>query len=263
MIHNQLKKNIIWDLSGTLLKSSSEHLTTQEAADSSLLFYLWSGKKKPSPLDTIALTVMNQLGKQNEQNSTIIRNPAGEPLPEIVCFFLAGKLSSGDASHKALTFFDKWTQKNQTHSSEQLSQARRIIETFFDPYCLARCFIMIPGLVEILKQTSHAQKTVNYIISNWDKESFDLIYKKYQDPIFSYFKLNHILISAEAGYVKPHEEIFNYFLDTQKITPESCFFIDDQKDNITTAARLGIEGIQFNADETELVAIKLRELNVL
>ncbi len=257
------KSNIIWDLSGTLLVASTVDLSIQERADSSLLFSLWAGRKNPSSYDTLALSLLNQLKLPGTRYSGAVRNPAGEPIPEIVYRFLAGYLSAAQASKEATDFFHQWAQKNTAYPRNELPLIRRMIESFFNPTAIVKCFTQEKALVKILHQVARNPTITNYVLSNWDPDSFALIHQKYKDSLFCAIKSSNVVISGSAGSLKPQESIFHYFLTKYHLSPKSCFFIDDQADNLETAKLLGIEGVKFEVNKEDLVERVLHELKVL
>ena len=262
MIQNQLKNVIIWDLSGTLLRASTSNLSSQQKEDFSLLFYLWAGKKPSSSLDTLAASLLHQLKLPGIQHSKKVRNPAGEPIPEIVYRFLAGHLSSAQVFKEIDTFFHDWAQKEgRTMGNQPL--LKKMLTSFFDPRAIAQCFIEERLLVEMLYQVSRNPAITNYVISNWDPESFALIYKKYEDTIFSVIPSSHIVISGTAGILKPQEELFQHFLSKYHLSAKNCFFIDDQSDNIAAAEQSGIEGFKYERNSEDTLKIILQNLKVL
>ncbi len=240
------KKNIIWDLSGTLVKPTEKHLTQKEREDFSFAIYMWGGKKDPSSLDNIALDLLGLMGQQT--GSEIIRLHDGKPVPEIVCAFLAGKITSAQACHDTLDFFSTWKLSSEL-SEPELQLLEKKLCIFFDPFTYDRVIEPINSavkLVALADQEGHRQ----YICSNWDKESFDLIYKKLQSPLFSFFKRQDIVISADAGYLKPQSGIYEYLIIKCNLIPSSCIFFDDQEENVEAALTFGIDGIQFSENET-------------
>lgn len=52
-----------------------------------------------------------------------------------------------------------------------------------------------------------------------------------------------ILISAETGFAKPNKETFTDFMNKLGVSPAELIYIDDAKQNITTAEELGITAI--------------------
>lgn len=59
-------------------------------------------------------------------------------------------------------------------------------------------------------------------------------------------------ISAEHKLVKPQPEIYREMLDTFRLNPAECVFIDDSPANIEGAFLCGIPGIVFHGDAKEL-----------
>lgn len=56
---------------------------------------------------------------------------------------------------------------------------------------------------------------------------------------------NEVVISADVGVVKPQPEIFEIMLDRIGSAPAETIFIDDNNQNVASAATLGIHAIQF------------------
>ncbi|MDQ2180705.1 HAD family phosphatase [Marinifilum sp. D714] len=74
-----------------------------------------------------------------------------------------------------------------------------------------------------------------YGLTNWSAETFPLVYSR-----FEFFKeLRGIVVSGEEKIVKPDEEIFNLLLERYGLKAEESIFIDDNKDNIKAANKLG------------------------
>ncbi len=59
------------------------------------------------------------------------------------------------------------------------------------------------------------------------------------------------LLSHKVGCVKPDEEIFKVAMAKTGRSPRELFFIDDLKENVAAAGRLGIQGVVFE-NETQL-----------
>jgi HAD superfamily hydrolase (TIGR01509 family) len=101
--------------------------------------------------------------------------------------------------------------------------------------------------------------TINqqYILSNLDESTYQELVAQYPD-IFRLF--NGAMISAEVGIMKPDLEIYKLLLSKYDIAPETCVFLDDQRENIETAKTLGIKSILY----TRVPALKneLRKFNV-
>jgi putative hydrolase of the HAD superfamily len=63
-----------------------------------------------------------------------------------------------------------------------------------------------------------------------------------------------LVISGEIGMVKPNENIYKYLLDTYKLDPSECIFVDDREDNIEAGEKLGIKGYLFDGSAEKLRA---------
>lgn len=117
----------------------------------------------------------------------------------------------------------------------------KLIKTVFDPVALASSNMLIPegkALVEKLIVQGHHV----YILSNWDKESFPLIKKRYKD---FFNKFSGIVISGTIGLIKPDSAIYHYLLDTYHLDPHQCFLIDNQHENIVAAQNVHMQGKQL------------------
>jgi len=75
-------------------------------------------------------------------------------------------------------------------------------------------------------------------------------------PHYNYFKKNgwnkyfdYCYVSHEMKIAKPKEDFFNYILSHEQIIPSKAFFIDDIKENIIAAEKLGIKGFQYTSDK--------------
>lgn len=242
------KTNLIWDLSGTLFRPSSEGLSGDELDQYSFIFLMWSGKKEVSQLDALALQVLSLLDKKLNATKPISYTHTGTPLPEIIRLNLAGLISSQEAWQTVEEFFNSWAPDNL--SQEDAPKIAIMLRLFFNPLSLTRCMKPIPYTTDLLLKTIQ-KGTPHYILSNWDRDSFEPFYATWKDTILQPFIPSNIIISAQTGYVKPQKEIYAWFLTHTGLTPESCFFIDDQKENIAAAASVGIEGFHITPENIQ------------
>lgn len=234
-------KQVIWDLSGTLFRPQNTGLTEQQIADYSFLFLMWSGKKRGSKLDDACFQVLYQLGEQTGPEEQLIRLHTGKPLPGILCSYLAGTIGSAEALEQTMSFLATWAPDHL--SREEQHQVQRMLITFFDPRSLATVMKPIDVAVNLMHRT--AQKSPLYVLSNWDADSFVPFYTKYATFILEPIEKNHMVISADTGYVKPQAGIYEYLLSRYHLIPDECLFIDDQEENVKAADELGIAAWHF------------------
>jgi phosphoglycolate phosphatase-like HAD superfamily hydrolase len=257
----QEKTHIIWDLSGTLFKPQNTGYSDQQLADLSLLFYMWSGKKEPSKLDNFALKILNAAEEPQPQYE-IVRLHNGDPVPAIECSLLAGFIDSAEACQKTMAAIEKV--QNESLTKEELVQICRMLKTFFNPAALAACMEPISETHHVVSRCAQNPRNTLYGLSNWDRESFDLLYKTPRGTRgFHHFKRKHVLISADVGYIKPQPEIYEFFLSHHKLEPSTCFFVDDQEENIAAAKTFGIDGMKFIDNGTDELEKKLIDLQIL
>ena len=84
-----------------------------------------------------------------------------------------------------------------------------------------------------------------YGLSNFSREKFELIRRRYE--FFSCF--DDILLSGEAGLLKPDPRIFDLLLERIRRRPQDCLLIDDSAGNIAAADALGFRTIHFSSPE--------------
>lgn len=63
-----------------------------------------------------------------------------------------------------------------------------------------------------------------------------------------------LVFSGPIGIVKPNREIFCHLLTKYNLKSEECVFIDDNKDNILGAEKVGIKAILFEGSTEKLKA---------
>lgn len=81
-----------------------------------------------------------------------------------------------------------------------------------------------------------------YLLSNYPKELFNIHSKgkfTFMDAI------DGKIVSGYVKIVKPDPAIYQLLLDTYNLRPEECVFLDDRKENIEAAGKLGMHTILF------------------
>ena len=96
---------------------------------------------------------------------------------------------------------------------------------------------------EFLKNTKNNHKLV--MVSNLNITHFEHLRNKMD--IFDVF--DKLILSYEVGRRKPASEIYEAALDSVGTKREKSFYIDDRRDLIEVAAKMGINGIVFDGDE--------------
>jgi len=139
--------------------------------------------------------------------------------------------------------------------SAQFPQYADLIQAYQDNWkdSIGKSFT---GTVEIMKELKQKGYPL-YGLSNWSAETFPLMNGK-----FDFFDLlDDMVISGEAGYVKPEPEIYEIMLEKIGRPAQECLFIDDSLPNIQQAQKLGFQTIHFESPEQ--LADELRSMKLL
>ena len=81
----------------------------------------------------------------------------------------------------------------------------------------------------------------------------------YKEVIPAIHLFDGVLFSAEVRCMKPQKEIYERLFTRFSLKPEECYFIDDQRLNIESAARCGMEGYVYDGDRKKLI-VKLSQV---
>ncbi len=142
-------------------------------------------------------------------------------------------------------FFLQW-EKGEISIPEFRNEIRKIAEVNLTDEQIDRAWCSfltnIPEhRIELLKQLRQRYKLL--LLSNSNPLHIEVSaageFKKYNSEISDFFDCCYF--SYKIGLTKPDEEIFRYLLKDAGLKPEECFFIDDGKKNIETAAKMGFK----------------------
>ncbi len=176
------------------------------------------------------------------------RTPTGEEFPALLDGYQSGKISAANARALIQTTMKKLRHEEFFHNETEAIIIERAALATFTPETFARGQAIIPESAALLKELSEliderGNKRFKLIaLSNWDKESFSL-FKELHADVFSCFDMIHI--SGERGILKPNDGAFKKVLTEHGLAVHQCIFIDDQKENIEAAQRLGIRSHHF------------------
>lgn len=96
----------------------------------------------------------------------------------------------------------------------------------------------IEGNVEVLKKLKENGVKVFYL-SNFHLAAFEYVTKKH-----NFFELfDGGVVSYKEKLLKPEQEIYEKILDKYELEPQETVFVDDMKENVEAAMKLGIRGI--------------------
>jgi epoxide hydrolase-like predicted phosphatase len=105
------------------------------------------------------------------------------------------------------------------------------------------------GLVDFIRLLRPRWKTG--LISNaWSGLRAYLVEKKFDDAFDS------LVISAEAGMMKPKAEIYQLALEKLNVRAEEALFVDDFIENVEGARAVGMSAIHFKDPQQAIVEVK-------
>jgi 2-haloacid dehalogenase len=98
------------------------------------------------------------------------------------------------------------------------------------------------GSVEVLREV-RASGLPCYALTNMEAETYPLRLERF--PFLSWF--DGTVVSGLEGVAKPEPAIFIRLLDRFGLTPNTTLMIDDMKENLEAASKLGMQTIQFRS----------------
>lgn len=222
---------LFFDLRHILLHSSGS-AAAKAVGVSNMFWYTVKHKKTPNYLEIQArlFEFMDYCTKQ-PRGTALFNN---EPMPGLMCQWARGELTAQEFldtilnSHKEIQeFFISQEEKNLVLGTL----------TVFKPDVICKIQRPITKMVAFFQECCKCFPDQIYILSNWDRESADLIRKAYPQ-IFDQIKADHIIFSSDIGKLKPEADIFNYVTEKMNLAPQKCILIDDIPENIRVAKSL-------------------------
>lgn len=231
---NSASANIVFDLGGVLVDPQNTAIF-RHTGIYRFIRYLLVARKNPKEL---LFRVLNEIklpyGFSNVEREAC--DHAGHPLPRGLIYWLKGIISSCDI----ISFTDDLLQNNPDYSALEKDFMSNMIRTVFDPDLFSQTRIIYDeGIAFVIDCINQGHKV--YILSNFDKDSWYEL-KQMLPEFFDCF--DGAVISSEVGRIKPDPALFSLLLENYDLDPAETVFIDDQKENLSAAQKLGIYPIQ-------------------
>ena len=109
--------------------------------------------------------------------------------------------------------------------------------------------------LRFLKSLSNSKKYRIFLLSNTNDLHISWIQKTWGRKLFSEFKncFEKFYLSHEIHLRKPNKDIYEFVIESNKLTPEETFFIDDTEENTIIANSLGIKSWNLNPNSEDVV----------
>ncbi|MBA3751951.1 HAD-IA family hydrolase [Candidatus Dependentiae bacterium] len=253
---------LIWDLGGVLTENSWSKYISYIGISKVLFHMVWDWRLPHHTCKARTFEVLDQVPVPQEMIFKGACIGDGTAMPAIMGAYQAGLLQREQVLPLLQETIERLEKDSFFRSSYEKALIESIIDHMFNPETLVSCnYILSDGLsmvqaVAEQKNDDGSNIYAQYVLSNWDFESFQLMGDRF-NSLFSYFK--GIVISGAIGTIKPMQEAFKQIIETYALTKADCVFIDDRKENIEAALSYGIgHAVHFVSYE------KLREdLNAL
>ena len=109
--------------------------------------------------------------------------------------------------------------------------------------------------LSFLKSLSNSKKYRIFLLSNTNDLHISWIQKTWGRKLFSEFKncFEKFYLSHEIHLRKPNKNIYEFVIESNKLTPEETFFVDDTEENTIMANKLGIKSWNLNPNSEDVV----------
>lgn len=226
------KLAFVFDLNGVLFDTSKATLFRQLGIQD-VLWYL-ARYRSAQLLKTRFFKTLHQIAQQ-EGNPHGLKDSDGSHLPLFMAQWLTGAQDNEQLRSHIVAQIEQHPEWFMSATEQRL--IKRMTNAIFDPQQFVASRKLLPDLIPLITALKKRGITL-YVLSNWDKESFALLQKKYNE-LFSLF--DGAIISGEVGHAKPHENIYAHLKN--QIPDHLICFLDDQPENIQAGKEAGLHTI--------------------
>jgi len=235
--------NIILDFGGVLFHTNTyvsfQHLGMLNVAELSV-------RQRINPLyldchiKTTLFTTLNAIAQEHNLDATHYHqtyDEKGNALPLLICAWLQGHMTCAEIRlliDNTLASHENWF---SCHAEQRI--IKNLLHMIFTPEHFVNSQKLSPAAIAFIKRCKKEGHKI-YGLSNWDPESFVLLKEKHPH-LFDLF--DGIIISGHVKANKPHPPIYHALLNQYQLEPHRCWFIDDQKENVEAAQKIGINAI--------------------
>ncbi len=187
-----------------------------------------------------SFTLHDELG-----NKIAVKDEKGDELPDYMVEWLCGNRSNDELFCEVCEGIETLPKLSKADKQFMINMTRNFIP---EDFVASRKLIdEIETLIKKLKKRGYPL----YVLSNWDKESFNLILKEYPE-IFELF--DGYIVSGIEHLAQPDRRIYEKL--EQRFPHQVYVLIDDQRDNIAIAEACGWCGIKTKTDNPNIKKIK-------
>lgn len=134
--------------------------------------------------------------------------------------------------------FERAVERGAFRTGLPPAEIRRLLDE------VPRSLTPVAGTADLIRSVKKADNKL-YVLSNMQIESIDYLQRNHH--IFDLF--DGLVISCRINKVKPERAIYEHLLEVHDLQAPETVFIDDMDENLTAAAKLGIQTIRFLGPE--------------
>lgn len=245
---------LIFDLGQVLVKNSTLALLKN------IGFFNFVGIYNPLTLEKKLLEFLSTLS-----NVSHVQHPLslyrGYLMPVIMQDWLCGYITSDEVLQLIEKNIDKHPELFNWPTEKKL--VYEISKIIFTPELFIETVHPIKAALKLLDKVAQQKDAFGnklhriYVLSNWDKESFEYLCKKYDCQKLLSFA-DGIMISGYQGKMKPDPDIYIDLFNSFKIDPykELTVYVDDDLANLQAAIRLNPSIKTIHCQRCDLKAVK-------
>lgn len=226
-------RNIVFDLDGVLFQTSHTFATSHIGFRNLTRYF---ARHLSFPNRRALFELLEQVPSQSEE----VSYNRGNKLPGIMVDWMRGVRENQVILQEV----------NQTIENSELSRSAKnvyfkIAEMIFDPQVFAQSRKPLAFGLSKLKELAATGKYRLFVLSNWDRESFEEVKKRYPE-IFDLFEGE--MVSGQVKMVKPSPQIFKLLMHKFGLNPQETVFFDDENHNVQEAKKQGIQAFLWPAE---------------
>lgn len=256
-------KIVIFDVGGVLADTSRSGMMGELGGLTGMIKFMICEGKRPDPKPLLFKLMAQCAGKQVPEMGCACAWGDGAELPQLFCDWMTGKVDGKDVIEIIDQAINTGIYDNLFSGNREKELVRRLAHAIFNPHTLAEHTHPIEGGAKLVRDCAKNPDLQLYVLSNYAKDAFEELAEKCEfQKVFSHIPQSHFVVSGFVGAIKPYKSIYAYVIDAYHIVPEECVFIDDQKENIDAAARMGFNTIHLQNGDYAKVRQELAQLGI-
>lgn len=258
-------KAVIYDLHGVLSKIDNLGVAGEIGFWDAAFYNLFDATKFSGIEQRLFKTLEAIGGVQDAVDGHLVCNGHSKPLPNLMCRWMDGSFNAAVEKPFIMAELKRLYCAGFFKNNREYRVLRNlIICMFFQPKRLNKHKKPIKDMIKIAYDIKKNGKHRQFLLSNIDALGFaDLLTSEMGHTLKRVIPEKNLIASAHIGYNKPHPKAYLHILNLHNLKPEECVFIDDQRENIVAARKIGMIGLQVKDKNYKKIRNQLSALGVL